>query len=157
MKRNKMPVIIKKNIPLLYSDADMLVVPIHVNNDNQTSWNKHPIRDIKQRYPLAYAHFRRLQDAGLVEHGVPVVSSGIESKEICWLPVATDFRREYKIKWVARGLRNMNSMRLHHDYSIAFPALGAYESDGVNPVSVYKIALRYFSNSQNTFEYLTNY
>lgn len=143
-------------LPIWVSECDMLVIPVHVSNVQKT-WNRYPIDEMSVRFPLAYGHFKKMQDAGMIEPGVPVVTMGVEAKDICWLPVTTDTRRRYKIEWIAQGVRNMVEMRLHVSHSIAFPALGAYEGEGVDPTDVYKIVKSELGPLSKRIDFLLNF
>lgn len=143
-------------LPIWVSDCDMLVIPVHVSNVQKT-WNRYPIDEMSVRFPLAYGHFKKMQDAAMIEPGVPVVTVGLESKDICWLPITTDARRRYKIEWIERGVRKMAAMRLHVSHSIAFPALGVYEGEGVDPTDVYKIVSKTLGPGSKKVEFLLNF
>lgn len=151
-----MVVEVRKHLPLFLTDSDMVVIPVHVTNQRK-SWDRYPINEAKLEYPLAYCHYRRLQDANLTEPGEPVLSIGIESKVICWLPLARDVRRHYKMHWLIRGLRRMNEMGLHEKYSIAFPAIGVYEEDKIDPVNVYKSVKKYLGNGTFPVEFYIDF
>ena len=141
---------------MLFRSSDMVVIPVHVTNQRK-SWDRYPINEAKLEYPLAYCHYRRLQDANLTEAGEPVLSIGVESKVICWLPLARDVRRHYKMHWLIRGLRRMNELGLHKKYSIAFPAIGVYEEDKIDPVIVYKSVKKYLGNGTFPVEFFIDF
>jgi hypothetical protein len=98
-----------------------------------------------------------MQDAGTIEPGVPVVTIGVESKDICWIPITTDARRRYKLPWIEEAVSNMAAMRLHLSHTIAFPALGVYEGEGVDPTDVYKIVKKHLGSSGKRVEFLLSF
>jgi len=148
---------VRKHTSLFLTDCDMVVIPVHAKNQYNKSWDRYPINEAKLEYVLAYAQYRRLQDADLVEPGEPVISEGIESKVICWIPITVDVRRRYKMHWIIRSLRRMQELDLHNKYSIAFPALGAYEGEGVDPVNVYKIVKKYLGNGKFPVDFMVDF
>jgi len=148
---------LRQHTSLFLTDADLVVIPVHVNNKNLKSWDRYPIDEAKLEYPLAYAHYRRLQDANLVEVGEPVISEGIEHKTICWLPITLDVRRRYKMHWVIRAVRRMSEMGLHQKYSIAFPAIGVYEKDGLEATKVYKVVKKYLENGKFDVDFMVHF
>lgn len=143
-------------LPIWVSDCDLLVIPVHVSNVQKT-WNRYPIDEMSVRFPIAYGHFKRMQDAGTIEPGVPVVTIGVESKDICWIPITTDARRRYKLPWIEEAVSNMAAMRLHLSHTIAFPALGVYEGEGVDPTDVYKIVKKHLGSSGKRVEFLLSF
>ena len=147
---------VRKHTSLFLSECDMIVIPVHVTNHIK-NWDRYPINEAKLEYPLAYAQIRRLQDANLVEAGEPVVSEGIEHKVICWLPLTRDSRRRYKMHWLIRAVRRVKELGLHNKYSIAFPALGAYEGEGLDAVNVYKVVKKYLENGKFSVEYMVDF
>jgi hypothetical protein len=126
--------------------------------NQRKSWDRYPINEAKLEYPLAYCHYRRLQDANLTEAGEPVLSIGIESKVICWLPLARDVRRHYKMHWLIRGLRRMNELGSSRKvlYSIS-PLSVCTKKTKIDPVIVYKSVKKYLGNGAFPVEFFIDF
>ena len=108
-------------------------------------------------YPLAYAHYRRLQDANLVEVGEPVISEGIEIKPFAGFRLPLMFAADTKCIGSFAAVRRMSEMGLHQKYSIAFPAIGVYEKDGLDPTKVYKVVKKYLENGKFDVDFMVDF
>jgi hypothetical protein len=139
--------------PLTLSECDVLVVPIHILYKGFT---RHPLPDIKREFPEAYVYVRRLGDSRKLQRGKLVFARGGPPK-ILFLPTGYDYKKKQYLDWVEAGLIEMRKRELHNKYTIAFPALGAYDDDQIDIKEVFKLVKRYLGDGEKDVDFLLSY
>lgn len=136
-------------------ETDIVVIPIHTYPHE---FRRHPLPEIKLKYTLAYAQMRRIGNARLIERGKLIRSYGkVESRIIVWLPTGKNGAKRQFIDWIVEGLREIRKYGLHNKATIAFPAIGVYESDVCDVRKVYKMVKKFLGDGEKDVQFLINY
>jgi hypothetical protein len=150
-----MSVIINSADSLARIETGMIIVPIHVYPHK---FVRHPLPEVRLRYPLAYAQMRRFGDAGLIEKGSLIKSERFaETRIVVWMPTAMSTTGKHFLDWIAAALREMRNQGLHDKYTIGFPAIGVYDADKTDVRRVFRLVKKYLSDGEKDVHFLVNY
>ena len=138
---------------LTLSECDVLVIPVQAGSKGFT---RHPLPDVKREFPSAYAYFRRLTDSRKIARGKLVLPRN-ETPKILFLPTGYHYASPQYLDWIEAGLIAMRRRQLHDKYTIAFPALGAYEEDHIDVKEVFKLVKKYLGDGKKNVDFLTSY
>ena len=143
---------------LATTGADLIVIPMHART-MQKPLTLHPTlhETCLYQYPLAYSHFKDIESDGKLKLGDILVSERIDNATVVWLIARGDIRRKFDLHSIIRGLRQMRELDLHHRYSIAFPAIGFYESDRIDPKLVHEVVQEYLGDGLKRVDFVLNY
>ena len=143
---------------LATTGADLIVVPMHAKT-MQKPLTLHPTlhETCLYQYPLAYSHFKDIESDGKLKLGDILVSERIDNATVVWLVARGDIRRKFDLHSIIRGLRQMRELDLHHRYTIAFPAIGFYESDRIDVKLVHKAVQEYLGDGLKQVDFVLNY
>ncbi len=137
---------------------DLIVIPMHVKT-LQKPLTLHPTlhETCLYQFPLAYAHYKDMETQGKIALGDIVVSERIDTAVVVWLIGRGDIRRKFDLHSIVKALRQMRKLDLHHTYSIAFPAIGYYDSDRIDVKLVYKAVKKYLGDGLKPIDFVLNY
>ena len=125
---------------LYASDADILVCPVCCQKKKQVNY---PLQEFTYRFPYAYGAFRRALDDGKIGRGEPYLANVIGSEQkVLWFPVHHAYDAHYQEEWIAEGIEWIRVNGLHKAHSIAFPAMGYYEEDEIDPKATFRLVSR---------------
>ena len=131
---------IENTSSLFASDADILVCPVCCQKKKQVNY---PLQEFTYRFPYAYGAFRRALDDDRVKRGEPYLTDVIGSEQkVLWFPVHHAYDAKYQEDWIAAGIEWIRVNGLHVQHSIAFPAMGFYEEDGIEVKAVFRLVSR---------------
>ena len=153
-----MSVKIDKIPSLSTTSADLVVIPVDAKT-MQKPLTLHPTlhETCLYQYPLAYAHYKDMETQGKIALGDIVVSERIDTAVVVWLIGRGDIRRKFDLHSIIKALTQMRDLDLHHTYSIAFPAIGYYDSDRIDVKLVHKAVKKYLGDGLKPVDFVLNY
>jgi hypothetical protein len=143
---------------LATTSADLVVIPIH-SRTMQKALTIHPTlhETCLYQYPIAYSHFKDMESQGKTALGTIIVSERLDRATVVWLIGRGDIRRKFDLHSIIKGLTKMRELDLHLTHSIAFPAIGYYDSDRIDVKLVYDAVKKYLGDGLKPVDFVLNY
>ena len=153
-----MSVKIDKVHSLATTSADLVVIPMH-SKTMQKPLTLHPTlhETCLYQYPLAYCHFKDMESQGKTALGDIIVSERLDRVTVVWLIGRGDIRRKFGLHSIVKALSKIRELDLHHTHSIAFPAIGYYDSDRIDVKLVYKSVKHFLGDGLKSIDFVLNY
>ena len=138
-------------------NAELTILPMHART-MQKALTLHPALPelCKVDYPSAYSYFKYAEADGL-ERGDFLLFERTDTTNVGVMIARGDIRRKFDLYAITKALRRMADLDLHNKYSIAFPALGFYENDGIDVKNVYKMVKRFLGEGKKPVYFVLNY
>jgi len=153
-----MSVKVDKVNSLATTGADLIVIPVHAKT-MQKPLTLHPtLHDTcLYQYPLAYCHYKDMESLGKIALGDIVVSERLDRATVVWLIGRGDIRRKFDLHAIVKAIIQIRDLDLHHTHSIAFPAIGYYDSDRIDVKLVYAAVKKYLGDGLKPVDFILNY
>ena len=144
---------------IAYSERTLIFVPCA-----KFRATEHPIREIRTLFPFEYRHFREHCEDERRNHDSPVLLgrgkfllSDFGDQKICWMTVQNRHNNYFQIEWLEEVLVAIVKSGLHNEYDMAFPGLGHYDEDGLDPKEVLELVYETFKDSKKQLDFHTAY
>ena len=98
-----------------------------------------------------------MESQGKTALGTIIVSERLDRATVVWLIGRGDIRRKFDLHSIIKGLTKMRELDLHLTHSIAFPAIGYYDSDRIDVKLVYDAVKKYLGDGLKPVDFVLNY
>jgi len=153
-----MPIKIEKTLTLRTVGADLVVIPLHALHMDK-ALTLHPTLQETCLYdfPLAYSYYRQELDLKRLKRGDVLFYERLGDSPVLMAIVRGDIRRKFDLHAIVKCLKWIRDNDLHNKHTIAFPGIGCYESDRIDPKIVFRSVKRFLADGSKTVHFVMNY
>lgn len=153
-----MAIKIEKTLTLSTVCPELVVLPLHALRMDK-ALTLHPTLSSTcfDDFPMAYSYYRQEINLKRLKRGDVIFYERLDSIPVVVMIARGDIRRKFDLHAVVKCLKWMRENDLHNQYTIAFPGLGWYESDRIDPKIVFKMVKKYLGDGSKTVHFVLNY
>jgi len=143
--------------PISLSNRTLIVCPI----PREYSTHRH-ISSFRGLFPLDYAYMSRgmkrdrevkpEEEENIIHEVGSYLITDFGEQKICWICIHNVDHAKYKMSAIEDIIKAMAEDELHKEFDIAFPLLGYYDVDGVEPNDVELLIRHFFDDSPNVID-----